>query len=300
MRFFSAFPNDNLCCAAHASIWYFLRSNIFHVCHLNVLKSLFFSLIETLRHLTRFFGHFWNRWMPLNQRLCTWTGCYERHKIAFREQVSSRLLLYFINSWMSHQLQLLDLGVRWADWLVRQAEYLNGLRLLQWWRLGNIFFYFWFLQNFSFNLYKKIYKLEFNWITISLTTRILVWSITAIFLPVTEQAALDAVSVTAGEEAVLAQRLIRDQQRLHLTLLIFGLAIFHSIFPVASLLFDIKIQTGWTANGLQTLKRIDEKSEITCKSVSKAKERKKFLFDFSWWSSCCFQKPLTALQAATN
>lgn len=155
MRFFSAFPNDNLCCAAHASIWYFLRSNIFHVCHLNVLKSLFFSLIETLRHLTRFFGHFWNRWMPLNQRLCTWTGCYERHKIAFREQVSSRLLLYFINSWMSHQLQLLDLGVRWADWLVRQAEYLNGLRLLQWWRLGNIFFLLLISSKFQFQSLQK-------------------------------------------------------------------------------------------------------------------------------------------------
>lgn len=52
----------------------------------------------------------------------------------------------------------------------------------------------------------------------------------------------------------MAQWLVGDEQRLHLALLVLRLAVLHRIFPVARLLLDVEVQTGWTTNGLQALK----------------------------------------------
>jgi hypothetical protein len=92
----------------------------------------------------------------------------------------------------------------------------------------------------------------------SLTTRVLVGSVGAVFLAIAEESALDAVAVTAGEESVLAERLVGDQQRLHLALFVLQLAVLHRIFPVASLLLDVEVQTGRTTNGLETLEGEEE------------------------------------------
>lgn len=83
-----------------------------------------------------------------------------------------------------------------------------------------------------------------------LTARVLVGSITAILLSVTEESTFDAVAVAARQESILTQRFVGEQQRLHLALLVFHFAVFHGIFPVAGLLLDVEKQTGWTANSL--------------------------------------------------
>lgn len=90
----------------------------------------------------------------------------------------------------------------------------------------------------------------------ALTARVFVGTVAAVLLAVAEEAALDAVSVAARQEAVLAERLVGDEQRLHLALLVLRLAVLHRILPVARLLLDVEVQTGWTANGLQALKWI--------------------------------------------
>lgn len=53
-----------------------------------------------------------------------------------------------------------------------------------------------------------------------LTTRVLIGTVAAIFLSVTEESTLNAVSVTASQEPVLTQRLVGDKERLHFTLLV--------------------------------------------------------------------------------
>jgi hypothetical protein len=87
-----------------------------------------------------------------------------------------------------------------------------------------------------------------------LTTRVLIRAVIAVLFAIAEQTALDAVAVAAREEPVLAQWLVRDEQRLHLALLVLQLAVLDGILPVARLLLDVKVQTGWTADGLQTLR----------------------------------------------
>ena len=86
-----------------------------------------------------------------------------------------------------------------------------------------------------------------------LTTTVLVGSIGAVFLSVAEEATLNAVAVSAGEEALLAQGLVGVQERLDLTLLVLQLAVLHGVLPVARLLLNVKIQTGWATNRLQAL-----------------------------------------------
>jgi hypothetical protein len=89
----------------------------------------------------------------------------------------------------------------------------------------------------------------------SLTARVFIRAIAAILFAVAEESALDAVAVAAREEAVLAQRLVRDQQRLHLALLVLGLAVLDGLLPVARLLFDVEEQTGRATNRLQALRK---------------------------------------------
>lgn len=86
-----------------------------------------------------------------------------------------------------------------------------------------------------------------------LTTGVLIGSIRAILLAVAEESALNAVSIAAGEESVLAQGLIRMEQGLHAALLVLGLAVLHRLLPVASLLLDIEVQTSRATDGLQAL-----------------------------------------------
>jgi hypothetical protein len=87
-----------------------------------------------------------------------------------------------------------------------------------------------------------------------LTTRILVRSIRTVFFTITKQAAFDTVAVTAGQGPICAQGLVGDQKRLDLALLVLEFTIFHRFFPIAGLLFNIKVQTGRATDGLQTLK----------------------------------------------
>lgn len=89
----------------------------------------------------------------------------------------------------------------------------------------------------------------------ALTARVFVGAIGAIFLAVTEQAAFDAVAVTAGQEAVLAERLVGHQQRLHFALFVLELAVLHGLLPVACLLFDVEEETGGATDGLKTLNK---------------------------------------------
>ena len=69
-----------------------------------------------------------------------------------------------------------------------------------------------------------------------LTAGVLVRAVATVLLAVAEQAALDAVTVAAGKEPVLAQWLVRDQQRLHLALLVLKLAVLYRVLPVAGLI----------------------------------------------------------------
>lgn len=54
--------------------------------------------------------------------------------------------------------------------------------------------------------------------------------------------------------------LISEQKWFDFAFLVLEFAIFHSIFPVASLFFNVKIQTCWTTNGLQTLQQKKKRS----------------------------------------
>jgi hypothetical protein len=87
----------------------------------------------------------------------------------------------------------------------------------------------------------------------ALTAAVFVGSVATVLLAVTEESALDAVSVAASQEAVLAEWLVRHQQRLHLSLLVLELAVLNSLFPVAGLLLDVEEESGGTTDGLETL-----------------------------------------------
>lgn len=86
-----------------------------------------------------------------------------------------------------------------------------------------------------------------------LTARVFVGAIGAILLAVTEQPAFDAVAVTAGQEAVLAERFVGHQQWLHFALFVLEFAVLHGLLPVAGLLLDVEEETGGATDGLQTL-----------------------------------------------
>jgi len=85
------------------------------------------------------------------------------------------------------------------------------------------------------------------------TTWVFIGTIITVFLAVTEETALDAVTVTARQKAILTQRFIGHQQRLDFALFVFQLAILDGVLPIASLLFDVKEETSWTTDCLKTL-----------------------------------------------
>lgn len=84
------------------------------------------------------------------------------------------------------------------------------------------------------------------------TANILVGAIGAILLAVAEEASLDARSVAAGEESVLAERFLGVEQRLGLPLLVLQFAIVDRVLPVARLLVDVEVQAGRASYRLQT------------------------------------------------
>ena len=86
-------------------------------------------------------------------------------------------------------------------------------------------------------------------------TGVLVRAIVAVLLSVTEEAALNAVAVTAGEVVLLADGLVGEEQGLDLLLLGLGVAVLDGGLPVAGLLLNVEGQAGGTADGLETLKR---------------------------------------------
>lgn len=90
-------------------------------------------------------------------------------------------------------------------------------------------------------------------VVVQLTARVLVRTIGTVLLAVTEQTTLDTVAVTAGQESVLAERLVRDQQGLDFPLAVLALAVLDGVLPVARLLLDVEVQTGRASNGLQAL-----------------------------------------------
>lgn len=76
------------------------------------------------------------------------------------------------------------------------------------------------------------------------TANILVGAVGAILLAVTEKTPLDARSVPAREESILAKRFLGVEQRLGLSLLVLQFAIVDRVLPIARLLVDVKVQTG--------------------------------------------------------
>lgn len=86
-----------------------------------------------------------------------------------------------------------------------------------------------------------------------LTARVFVGPIRAVLLPVTEQPPLYTIPITTRQEAILTERLIRKQQRLHLPLLVLQLAILHRVLPIAGLLVNVEVQTSGTSDRLKTL-----------------------------------------------
>lgn len=89
---------------------------------------------------------------------------------------------------------------------------------------------------------------------IFLTAGVLVGPVGAVLHTVAEESALLAVTVTAGQEVFVANRLVRHEQRLHLPLLGQLVAVLNRVLPVAGLLLEVEGQTGRTADGLQALK----------------------------------------------
>lgn len=88
-----------------------------------------------------------------------------------------------------------------------------------------------------------------------ITASVLVGAIVTVLVAITEKATLDAVAVTASQVVLLADGLVGDEQGLYLLLPGLEIAVLDRIFPVASLLLNIKSQTGRTTDGLETLKR---------------------------------------------
>ena len=86
-----------------------------------------------------------------------------------------------------------------------------------------------------------------------ITTCIFIRSISAVLLPITEEALLDANGVPTGELVGLTEGLVRAQERLHFLLLGELITVLHSPLPVTGLLLQVKRQTGRAADGLQTL-----------------------------------------------
>lgn len=86
-----------------------------------------------------------------------------------------------------------------------------------------------------------------------LTTSVFIGAIATILFTVTEQATFNTVTITASQETILTQGFIGVEQRLDTTFLVLGFAVLDGLFPIASLFFNIEIQTGGTTNSLETL-----------------------------------------------
>lgn len=84
----------------------------------------------------------------------------------------------------------------------------------------------------------------------TLTAGVLVRTVGTVLLAVAEKATLDTVAIAAGQESVLAERLVGDQQGLDLSLAVFVLAVLDGVLPVARLLLDVKVQTGRASDSL--------------------------------------------------
>jgi hypothetical protein len=84
---------------------------------------------------------------------------------------------------------------------------------------------------------------------------VLVGSVAAVLDSVTEESLLEAVSVSAGQVIVLADRLVRAQQRLDFALPGQLVAVVHCVLPVAGLLLEVEGEAGWTTDGLEARAR---------------------------------------------
>ena len=88
-----------------------------------------------------------------------------------------------------------------------------------------------------------------------LTARVLVGTIVTVLLSVTEETALDTVAVTAGEVVLLTDGLVGEKKGLDLLLLGLEVAVLDGPLPVTGLLANVEVQTSWTTDGLEALKR---------------------------------------------
>jgi hypothetical protein len=88
---------------------------------------------------------------------------------------------------------------------------------------------------------------------ISLTASVLVRPVIAVLGPVAEESPLDTVAVPTGQVVLLADGLVREEQRLGLLLLGHLVAVGDGPLPVAGLLLQVEGQAGRAADGLQAL-----------------------------------------------
>lgn len=96
------------------------------------------------------------------------------------------------------------------------------------------------LQSWNFDKYQTFHYSSSS--SSSLTAYIFVGSVGAILLPVAEQSPLDAGTVAARQESVLAQGFLGIEEGFRLPLLVLQLAIIHRVLPIARLLVDVEVQ----------------------------------------------------------
>lgn len=113
---------------------------------------------------------------------------------------------------------------------------------------------------------------------ILLTASVFVRAIGAIFLSVTEETSLDAVTVAAGQRTVRTQGFVGVEQRFDLTFLVLQLAIFDGVFPVARLLVDVEVETGRTTDGLKSLKQDEKTLHFGCLTAIEINKNSRYLF----------------------
>ena len=102
-----------------------------------------------------------------------------------------------------------------------------------------------------------------------LTASVLVRAVVAVLGAVAEEPPLDTVAVPAGQVVLLADGLVREEERLGLLLLGHLVAVGDGPLPVAGLLLQVEGQAGRTADSLQALQFTHRSGEFVCKSVEK-------------------------------
>lgn len=85
------------------------------------------------------------------------------------------------------------------------------------------------------------------------TARVLVRAIGTVWNTVAEKAALDASAVVTGQHAFLAEGLVSGQDGSQFAHLFFDKAVLNLLFPIASLLLDVKSESSWATDSLQSL-----------------------------------------------